>query len=58
MFFAKKYTELSLAQIGEQCGKKDHATVLHACRTVDNLRTTDRNFKEQLDEIDKILKNS
>jgi chromosomal replication initiator protein len=58
MFFAKKYTELPLAQIGLQCGNKDHATVLHACRTVANLRETDRHFKEQLDNIDKILKNS
>ena len=57
MFFAKKYTELSLAQIGAQCGNKDHATVLHACRTVGNLMETDRHFKEKLDEIDKILKN-
>ena len=58
MYFAKKYTELSLAQIGAQCGNKDHATVLHACRTIENLRATDTHFKEQLDDIDKILKNS
>ena len=58
MHFAKKYTDLSLAQIGAQCGNKDHATVLHACRTVDNLKATDRHFKVQLEEIDKILKNS
>ncbi len=58
MYFAKKYTELSLAQIGAQCGNKDHATVLHACRTVENLKETDRHFKEQLEDIDKTLKNS
>ena len=58
MYFAKKYTDLSLAQIGAQCGNKDHATVLHACRTVENLKITDRHFKEHLDEIDKIIKNA
>ena len=58
MYFAKKFTDLSLAQIGVQCGKKDHATVLHACRTVENLKITDRKFKEELDSIDKVLKNS
>ncbi|MBO4580853.1 MAG: chromosomal replication initiator protein DnaA [Bacteroidales bacterium] len=58
MYFAKKYTDLSLAQIGIQCGKKDHATVLHACRTVENLKVTDRKFKDELDSIDKVLKNS
>ena len=58
MFFAKKYTELSLAQIGMQCGDKDHATVLHAIKTVENMKSTDKDFKEKLEEIDKILKNS
>jgi chromosomal replication initiator protein len=58
MYFAKKYTDHSLALIGAQCGKKDHATVLHACRTVENLKKTDPEYKFRLDEIDKILKNS
>ena len=34
MFFAKSMTKSSLSAIGAQCGGKDHATVLHACRTV------------------------
>ncbi|HNA33166.1 MAG TPA: chromosomal replication initiator protein DnaA, partial [Flavobacteriales bacterium] len=33
MYFAKKMTKNSLASIGAHCGGKDHATVLHACRT-------------------------
>ena len=37
MFFAKKLTKASLANIGQQIGHRDHATVLHACKTVDNL---------------------
>ncbi|MEY2671522.1 MAG: hypothetical protein RLZZ577_1838, partial [Bacteroidota bacterium] len=37
MFFAKKFTKASLANIGSQIGDRDHATVLHACKTVDNL---------------------
>ena len=37
MYFAKKMTKSSLAKIGAHCGGKDHATVLHACRTVNNL---------------------
>ena len=57
MFFAKKYTELSLAQIGIQCGDKDHATVLHAIRTIENMKATNKEYKDKLDEIDKILKN-
>ena len=34
MYFAKIYTKNSLASIGSQIGGKDHATVLHACKTV------------------------
>ncbi|MCK5692958.1 MAG: chromosomal replication initiator protein DnaA, partial [Bacteroidales bacterium] len=36
MFFSKSMTKSSLATIGSQIGGKDHATVLHACKTVNN----------------------
>jgi chromosomal replication initiator protein len=55
MFFAKKYTKNSLANIGSQIGDRDHATVLHACKTVDNLVTTDKQFKKFVDDINKKL---
>eukprot|EP01029_Cantina_marsupialis_P004692 TRINITY_DN1487_c1_g1_i1.p3 TRINITY_DN1487_c1_g1~~TRINITY_DN1487_c1_g1_i1.p3 ORF type:complete len:477 (-),score=69.27 TRINITY_DN1487_c1_g1_i1:9859-11289(-) len=56
MYFSKTLTKASLASIGSQIGNKDHATVLHACKTVNNLIDTDRGFKTQIDEIDKKLK--
>jgi chromosomal replication initiator protein len=56
MFFSKKYTKSSLATIGIHCGNKDHATVLHACRTVNNLIETDKQFKTYVDEIEKKIK--
>tara|TARA_R110002012_G_scaffold187203_1_gene354089 strand:- start:10792 stop:12219 length:1428 start_codon:yes stop_codon:yes gene_type:complete len=55
MFFAKKYTKASLASIGSQIGKRDHATVLHACKTVDNLSSTDKQFKKYVDDLTKKL---
>lgn len=55
MFFAKKFTKASLANIGSQIGDRDHATVLHACKTVDNLITTDKQFKKFVDDINKKL---
>lgn len=51
MFFAKKYTKLSLANIGKSIGKRDHATVLHACKTVDNLNETDKQFRKFLSDL-------
>ena len=55
MFFAKKMTKASLASIGSQIGKRDHATVLHACKTVDNLSSTDKQFKKYVEDITKKL---
>lgn len=56
MFFARKYTKLPLSIIGAYCGNKDHATVLHACRTIDNLYDTDKQIKFFVDDIDKKMK--
>ena len=53
MFFAKKYTKASLASIGSQIGKRDHATVLHACKTVDNLAETDKQFRKYIEDLNK-----
>ncbi|MGY6647173.1 chromosomal replication initiator protein DnaA [Wenyingzhuangia sp. IMCC45574] len=55
MYFSKKLTKSSLASIGAQIGKRDHATVLHACKTVDNLSTTDKQFKKYVEDISKKL---
>ncbi len=53
MFFAKSFTKSSLASIGSHCGGKDHATVLHACKTVNNLIDTDKKFKSYIQELEK-----
>lgn len=56
MYFSKKHTKSSLASIGLHCGNKDHATVLHACRTVNNLVETDKEFRQFVEELDKRIK--
>jgi len=56
MYFSKKHTNSSLATIGLHCGNKDHATVLHACRTVNNLSETDKQFRSYVDELEKKIK--
>ena len=55
MFFSKQMTKSSLAMIGKHCGNKDHATVLHACKTVNNLADTDKRFKGYISDIEKKL---
>ena len=56
MFFSKNYTKSSLATIGSKCGNKDHATVLHACKTVKNLADTDKSFRKYVDELENMIK--
>jgi chromosomal replication initiator protein len=41
MYLARKLTRLSLEQIGEFFGGRDHSTVLHACRKVEQALSDD-----------------
>lgn len=58
MYFSKKYTKCSLATIGSYIGGKDHATVLHACKAVENLIETDKQVAKDINEINEALKNT
>ena len=47
MYLSRKLIDnISLATIGSETGGKNHATVLHACNTVNDLCSTDRLFKK------------
>jgi len=56
MYYAKNHTKASLASIGAHCGGKDHATVLHAYRTVNNLIETDKQFRGYIADLDKKIR--
>lgn len=56
MYFCKRYTQLTLALIGENFGGRDHSTVIHALESVEDLMKTDSNFKNSVDELNKKLK--
>ena len=55
MYFCKNYTNASLASIGKQIGKKDHTTVLYACKAVTDLLETNRTFRNQVNELQQKL---
>lgn len=57
MYLSKKYTESSLSMIGKIVGKKDHATVLHACKTIKDQIETNKAFRATVEEIEELLKN-
>jgi chromosomal replication initiator protein len=46
MALAKELTNHSLPEIGDAFGGRDHTTVLHACRKVEELRELDARFNE------------
>jgi chromosomal replication initiator protein len=56
MYFCKRYTQLTLALIGENFGGRDHSTVIHALESVEDMMKTDVNFKNSVDELSKKLK--
>ncbi|MDR2936575.1 MAG: chromosomal replication initiator protein DnaA [Rikenellaceae bacterium] len=53
MYLSKSHTKASLTAIGTAIGGKNHATVLHACKAINNLMETDKDFRSQIDEIEK-----
>jgi len=56
MYFCKRYTQLTLALIGENFGGRDHSTVIHALESVEDMMKTDSNFKSSVEELGKKLK--
>ena len=51
MWLIRNKTSISLAKIGRLCGGRDHSTVIHACRKVDDYAATDRRYAARLETI-------
>jgi chromosomal replication initiator protein len=56
MALAKDLTQMSLPEIGEAFGNRDHTTVLHACRTITNLRKKDGGLNRDYVVLEQALK--
>lgn len=55
MYLAKQHTKSPLTAIGNAIGGRNHATVLHSCKTISNLMETDKAFRRQVEEIEKLV---
>ena len=55
MAFAKELTNHSLPQIGDRFGGRDHTTVLHACRKVEELLRTDNKVREDYRNLQRLF---
>lgn len=55
MYLAKQLTSRSLPEIGRKFGGRDHTTVMHAVRKVEELRATDTSFSEDIELLRRML---
>lgn len=56
MYLAKKYTDCSFSHIGKIVGKKDHSTVLYACKAMKDQIETSKSVRSSVEEIEGLLK--
>ena len=55
MYLSKQLTQRSLPEIGRKFGGRDHTTVMHAARKVEELCRTDSGFAEDVDLLRRML---
>ncbi len=56
MCLARELTQLSLPEIGNAFGGRDHSTVLHACKTIESLRNTDSALNADFNLLNQTLR--
>ena len=55
MYLSKQLTARSLPEIGRKFGGRDHTTVMHAVKKVEELRSTDNSFHEDVELLKRML---
>jgi len=55
MYLAKQLTQRSLPEIGRKFGNRDHTTVMHAVRRIEELRAADSSFNEDVELLRRML---
>ena len=56
MYLSKELTPASLPAIGDGFGGRDHTTVLHACRTIAELRLADQQLNHDIHVLTQVLR--
>ena len=55
IYLARSLTDLSYAQIGQALGRRDHTTIMHACRTLEARLASDATSQQDIEELKRIL---
>jgi chromosomal replication initiator protein len=56
MYLSKQLTNLSLNDIGKNFGGKDHATIIYACKQIEEKRTKDEAFNRMVENLSRKIK--
>ncbi len=56
MYLCKQLTDSSLSDIGKNFGGKDHATVIYACRQMEDRRAKEEDFNKKIESLIKRIK--
>jgi len=56
IFLTRNLTNLSLADIGEAFGKRDHSTVIHSIEKINKLLDEDKNLRLDIDYLTRLLR--
>ena len=52
MYLAQKYTKMPASRIGQLIGNRDHSTVIHSCSTIEKRLKIDKDFQNEMTEIE------
>ena len=55
MYLAKSITSRSLPEIGRKFGGRDHTTVMHAVKKIEELKHEDTNFNEDIELLKRLI---
>ena len=58
MYLSKKLTTRSLPEIGRKFGGRDHTTVIHAVKKIEQLKSENSKFSEDINLITQIITSS
>jgi chromosomal replication initiator protein len=56
MYLSKQLTNLSLNDIGKNFGGKDHATIIYACKQIEDKRSKDEAFNRMVENLSRKIK--
>lgn len=57
MYLSRELTDFSLPKIGEEFGGRDHTTVIHAHEKIAKEVSSDSTFKQELENLEKEIRN-